>query len=78
MLQAVWIAFGLLECSQGNSVRFSLGKFISVIFENLENFFTDVAAFLAELIVHPESLTTDVNPATAFQVSQMARYGGLR
>ena len=68
MLRTGWVVLHLLEGSQSVPVGGRLGKFDGVLFENLENIFAYVAAFLAEFVVHPESLTADVNPAVALEV----------
>ena len=48
-----------------------------MLLEDMEQFIADNAAFLAERIVHPDPLAADINPAAAFEVGQVARYGGL-
>jgi len=48
-----------------------------MLFEDLEQFIADNAAFLAERIVHPDPLAADINPAASLEVGQVARYGGL-
>ena len=48
-----------------------------MLFENLEEFSADDAAFIAECVVHPDPFATGVNPAAALQVGEVARHRGL-
>lgn len=49
-----------------------------MLLQNPEEFQADVAALPAEGVVHPDSIAAGVNPAAAFEVSQVAGNGGLR
>ena len=75
MMQTVRIALGFLEFCQSISIQLSFWQATGVLLECLEQLFAYFAAFLAEFVVHPESLTADVNPAVTLQVSQMPRHG---
>src|SRR6185369_11366827 len=77
MLRAARIILGFPEGGQCAPVRFRLGKVTGMLLEDQEHFIANVAAFPAELVVHPESLTADINPAAALEVGQVARHRGL-
>lgn len=49
-----------------------------MLLECLEQFCADGAALPAQRIVHPDPVAADINPATALEVGQVARYCGLR
>ncbi|BCS55082.1 hypothetical protein GSbR_18640 [Geobacter sp. SVR] len=45
--------------------------------ENVEYFTAHLAALMAQLVIHPDSLAAGVDPAAAFEVGQMPRHSGL-
>jgi len=75
MLQAGEIVFGLQEGGQRLSVGNCLGKFAGAMFEDQQQIIADVAAFLAEIIVHPDPLASYVNPTATLEICQVARHG---
>ena len=48
-----------------------------MLFKDHQHFPADIAAFLAECVVHPDPFTAGINPAAPFEIGQVARYGGL-
>ncbi len=43
-----------------------------MLFKGLEYLIADGAAFLAQRVVHPDTITADIYPAAAFEVRQVA------
>lgn len=42
-----------------------------MLFKGLEQLFADRATFLAEGVIHPDTLAADIHPAAPFEVGQV-------
>lgn len=66
------------EGRQCASVNCCFGESAGMLLERPEQLLADVAACLAEGVVHPDAFAPGIDPAAPLQVGQVARHGRLR
>ena len=73
---AAWLI--LENCSQSAAVGRHFNTVIGMALENIEQVQAYPAAFWPKPVVHPDPLTTGVNPTAALEVCKVTRHRGLR